>query len=67
MPVINFATVENAPIKYSDSKIIDLPERMGFCAENARLGIDGGLECKKKCCKKYKRKGWHCRNCPKLG
>lgn len=48
----------------------DLPQIAGcsMCDVVCRFDFLGGNGAvfKKKCCKKYKRKGRHCKSCPKL-
>jgi|GEM_PF-5953574 len=52
-----------------EEKTMDLPRNMGcsMCDSECRSGMLGGsnMVFKKKCCKKYKRKGEHCKSCPK--
>ena len=52
-----------------DQKTEDLPQHIGcsLCDATCRFGdTNGNMVFKKKCCKKYKRKGHHCKSCPKL-
>lgn len=53
---------------HTDTKTEDLPKMPGcsFCDVECRsAGFGGNMVFKKKCCKKYKRKGEHCKSCPK--
>jgi hypothetical protein len=59
--------VENQTPKKTDLKFPEISEGLGFCGGECRFGDSpAGAVFKKKCCKKYKRKGRHCRGCPKL-
>lgn len=53
---------------HSDTKIEDLPKMAGCALSDVEWRFDnvgGNIVFKKKCCKKYKRKGEHCKSCPK--